>query len=190
MLNKEYQIELLYGLVDQEYTTHCAFEVIDPEAATDLSPAVQDAESKIAEALDVDPNSQDFALSYEHLTLPSSLVERIKADGVQEYRERLGLQAPAAIRPKTTKYILVECGDREISIIGAYDTPQEANERMSKEFSGYLLKKGAEEKDIEEAIAMGDEYQGGEFEFVSGAYAWSNFDDDYLLDWRICKVDT
>lgn len=81
---KKYQAELFYGYQECESGIYHSFELVDPDAHTDVFAASE----RLAELLDTKPGSPDFNFDTMYVALPESLVERIKTDAVREYLEK------------------------------------------------------------------------------------------------------
>ncbi len=83
---KPYQIELFYGFEECEDGIWHAFEVCDP----DTFPCEDEIGQKLANTLQVSPNSFSFKFDSMYINLPESVVEKIRADAVKEYIGNMG----------------------------------------------------------------------------------------------------
>ena len=82
----EHQIELYYGYQTGEcYQVYHSFEATDPTETTDDDTMA----GQLADLLDPTPDDEDFYFGSMHIQLPETLVDRIKAEGVQEYLDTL-----------------------------------------------------------------------------------------------------
>lgn len=81
MKNKTYEVELYYGYEDGESGIFHAFEAVDPNADTDS----EEMAANLAKLLDLELDDGSFNWDSMPIRLPDSLLERIKADAVQEY---------------------------------------------------------------------------------------------------------
>ena len=79
----EYQIKLFYGFEETECGIFHAFEAIDPEVGHDDAVIAE----KLAEDLDNEPDSDNYACRSMYVNLPVTLIERIKQDALKEYIE-------------------------------------------------------------------------------------------------------
>ena len=61
-----------------------AFQLEDPDGEVDEDEIAK----KLADMLDTEPTADDFDFMDMHVSLPQSLIDRIKADGVKEYLEK------------------------------------------------------------------------------------------------------
>ena len=76
----EYTVQLRYGYCNSSkaYGTYCTFEAADVEEKTDSD----DIRKSLAEALDCDPEGDDFDWDLTTLAVPQKTVERIQQDAI------------------------------------------------------------------------------------------------------------
>lgn len=77
----KYQINLFYAWENGENGIYHAFETTDPN----MEANPYKIEEKLADLLYLKPDDENFNIKNMNISLPDSLVERIKADGVREY---------------------------------------------------------------------------------------------------------
>lgn len=78
----EHQIKLYYGYQTGEcYEVYHAFEATDPAETADEDKM----EIHLAELLETTPDDEDFDYGAMYIRLPEPVVNRIKAEGVQEH---------------------------------------------------------------------------------------------------------
>lgn len=78
-----YQAELYYGFQETDTGIYHAFEVTDPKAMADDDEMAE----CLADLLDTTVDDDRFSCKSMYVKLPDSLVERIKADAVQEQQK-------------------------------------------------------------------------------------------------------
>lgn len=84
-MQDRWKIELFYGYEDGESGIYHSFIAEDPSIQNCTAPEA------LAEMLGIDKDSQDFNWNSMCIELPSTVVDRIKADGVAEFlATRLG----------------------------------------------------------------------------------------------------
>lgn len=76
-----YKIELYYGYEDGESGIFHAFCATDPDIIDDDLKMGK----RLAETLDLDVNDKNFNWDSMYITLPDSLVQKIKKDAVDEF---------------------------------------------------------------------------------------------------------
>lgn len=79
----ENQILLYYGYEEGECGIYHAFEAVDPAGSHDEA-----LPEKLAEMLDVEPDSPNFNWDCMYINLPSSVVERIRQEAIRDYRRQ------------------------------------------------------------------------------------------------------
>ena len=79
-----YQAILFCGRQEGEGGVYHAFQLEDPDGEGDEDEIAK----KLADMLDTEPTADDFDFMDMHVSLPQSLIDRIKADGVKEYLEK------------------------------------------------------------------------------------------------------
>ena len=80
-MNNNYCIDLYYGTFDGCGVPSHSFEAADPEAASDDT-----ISTRLAENLDTTVDDIHFDWNFQSVRLPDTLVQRIKADAIKEYR--------------------------------------------------------------------------------------------------------
>ena len=83
------------------------------------------------------------------------------------------------------KYVLIYSQERELSVRGAFNTLSEAQMAMQKDFQEYLLSVGMSEEDYYEIL----EGEGYDDAFIDETSAWSNYDTNMNIDWKIEEVE-
>lgn len=85
---KKYEVELHYGYQSshETYDTYHAFELTDPDSATDYDAV----EKKLAELLDTTPEDEDFGCKSMNVIIPDSIVRRIQNDFINEIMASCG----------------------------------------------------------------------------------------------------
>lgn len=78
-----YHTVLYYGFQETESGIYHAFEATDPRAAGSDA----DVAERLAELLDTSADDDRFNYNFMSIRLPDSLVEQIKADGIQEQKK-------------------------------------------------------------------------------------------------------
>lgn len=79
-----YQALLFYGWQEGDEGVYHAFKMEDPAGEADD----EEIAKELADMLDTEPTADDFNFTDMYVSLPQSLVDRIKADGVKEYLEQ------------------------------------------------------------------------------------------------------
>lgn len=82
-MQNKWQVELFYGYEDGECGIFHSFIAEDPE------PSAQNREvpEALAEMLGIESDSQDFNWDSMYIELPSTVVEKIKAEAIAEFLE-------------------------------------------------------------------------------------------------------
>ena len=75
---------LFYGWQEGDEGVYHAFKMEDPAGEADD----EEIAKELADMLDTEPMADDFNFTDMYVSLPQSLVDRIKADGVKEYLEQ------------------------------------------------------------------------------------------------------
>ena len=84
-MRTDYQINLFYGYEENECGIYHAFQDEDPD--TFHGDGMADV---LADMLDISADDDNFNWNSMYISLPRSLIDKIKADGVREYFESIG----------------------------------------------------------------------------------------------------
>ena len=77
-----YKINLFYGYEEWDYTIYHAFEATDPEAHIDCGTVA----GHLAEMIQTKPESEGFNWNSVYITLPDTVVGKIKLDVINKLR--------------------------------------------------------------------------------------------------------
>lgn len=81
--SENYQAELYYGFHETDTGIYHAFEAVDPAAIADSDMVAE----RLAELLDTTVNDDRFDYNFMLISIPDSLVERIKEDAIREQQK-------------------------------------------------------------------------------------------------------
>ncbi len=84
MVRKKYQVELHYGYQETDCGIFHSFVATDPEKPADVT----EMGKTLAESLDTTVEDSDFNFNSMYISLPDSVVARIKEDAIKEFLER------------------------------------------------------------------------------------------------------
>ena len=88
--NNLYQVELYYGHETTDTGVYHCFEITDPDNYEDDDEMAK----RLATMLDIPEDSENFHWDSMYVALPTSVVEKIKADAIKEFWQGIQSSIP------------------------------------------------------------------------------------------------